>query len=94
MLTAAFGLLVSSIALVITMYLDMKGIGLAFGILWGILVIIPVPAITAATQDVAPPSVRSASWGMNAFCCYVLGGAWAPLIVGAISDGLGGEDTV
>jgi predicted MFS family arabinose efflux permease len=90
MLTAAFGLLVSSIALVITMYLDMKGIGLAFGVLWGILVVIPLPAITAVTQDVAPHSVRSASWGMNAFCCYVLGGAWAPLIVGVISDNLGG----
>jgi len=27
---------------------------------------------------------------MNAFCCYVLGGAWAPMIVGMISDRLGG----
>jgi len=90
MLTAAFGLLASSIVLIISMYLDLKGIGLAFGILWGILVIIPLPAITAVTQDVAPPALRSASWGMNAFCCYILGGAWAPLLVGAISDGLGG----
>jgi len=90
MLTAAFGLLASSIVLIISMYFDLKGIGLAFGVLWGILVVIPIPAITAVTQDVAPPSARSASWGMNAFCCYVLGGAWAPLLVGAISDGLGG----
>jgi len=90
MLTAAFGLLVSSIMLIITMYFDLKGIGLVFGVLWGVLVVIPIPAITAVTQDVAPPSVRSASWGMNAFCCYVLGGAWSPLLVGAISDGLGG----
>jgi len=90
MLTAAFGLLASSIVLIISMYFDLKGIGLVFGVLWGILVVIPIPAITAVTQDVAPPSARSASWGMNAFCCYVLGGAWAPLLVGAISDGLGG----
>lgn len=90
MLTASFSLLFSSVILIIAMFLEFRGIGLAFGILYGIVSIIPVPAITAVTQDVAPPAVRSASWGMNAFCCYVLGGAWAPMIVGAISDGLGG----
>jgi MFS family permease len=90
MLTSAFGLLFSSIVLIISMYFNLKGIGLVFGVLWGILVVVPIPAITAVTQDVAPPSARSASWGMNAFCCYVLGGAWAPLLVGTISDNLGG----
>lgn len=90
MLTAAFSLLFSSAILIIAMFLEFRGIGLAFGILYGIVSIIPVPAITAVTQDVAPPAVRSASWGMNAFCCYVLGGAWAPMIVGAISDSWGG----
>jgi MFS family permease len=90
MLTATFGLLGASILLIITLYLDLKGIGLFFGLLYGILAVVPMPAISAATQDVAPPGVRSASWGMNAFCCYVLGGGWAPMIVGAISDSWGG----
>ena len=90
MLTATFGLLAASIVLIITMYLDLKGIGLAFGLLYGILAVVPVPAVSAVTQDVAPPSVRSASWGMNAFCCYVLGAGWAPMVVGIISDKCGG----
>ena len=88
--TATFGLFFSCIILIIAMCLEFRGIGLAFGILYGIVAIVPIPAITAVTQDVAPPAVRSASWGMNAFCCYVLGGAWAPLVVGVISDRLGG----
>ena len=90
MLTAAFGLLAASILLVITMYLDLSGVGFLFGLLYGVAAVIPLPAITAVTQDVAPPSLKSVSWGMNAFCCYVLGGGWAPMIVGGISDGLGG----
>ena len=90
MLTASLSLLCSSMILMIAMFLECRGIGLAFAVLYGIVAIVPIPAITAVTQDVAPPSVKSASWGMNAFCCYVLGGAWAPMIVGAISDGLGG----
>ncbi len=90
MLTATFGLLFSSILLIAAMCLEFRGFGFVVGILYGIIAIIPIPAITAVTQDVAPPSVRSASWGMNAFCCYVLGGAWAPMIVGIISDRLGG----
>ena len=90
MLTATFGLLAASVLLIITLYLDLSGVGFVFGLLYGVAAIIPVPAITAVTQDVAPPHLKSVSWGMNAFCCYVLGGGWAPMIVGGISDGLGG----
>jgi len=90
MLTATYGLFFATILLIITLYLDLKGVGFAIGIVYGMITIIPVPAISAVTQDVAPPSLRSASWGMNAFCCYVLGGGWAPMLVGAISDIFGG----
>ena len=90
MLTATFGLLVASALLVVSMALDLKGVGFAFGLLYGVFSVIPLPAITAVTQDVAPSHLKSVSWGMNAFCCYVLGGGWAPMIVGGISDGLGG----
>lgn len=90
MLTATFGLLAASILLIITLYLNLSGVGYIFGLLYGIACVIPLPAITAVTQDVAPASLKSVSWGMNAFCCYVLGGGWAPMIVGGISDSLGG----
>ncbi len=90
MLTAATALLTASILFVMMIELNVSGIGFAFGLLYGMFCVIPMPAISAATQDVAPPSLKGVSWGMAAFCCYVLGGAWAPIIVGAISDGLGG----
>ena len=90
MLTATFGLLAASILLIITVYLELSGAGFVFGLLYGIACVIPLPAITAVTQDVAPVNLKSVSWGMNAFCCYVLGGGWAPMIVGGISDGFGG----
>jgi MFS family permease len=54
------------------------------------LLIATVLFFFAATQDVTPPSLKGVSWGMAVFCCYVFGGAWSPLLVGAISDGLGG----
>lgn len=90
MLTAAIGLLVASVLLVISVWLDLTGPGFVVGIFYGVASVVPIPAITAVTQDVAPDHLKSVSWGMNAFCCYVLGGAWAPMIVGGISDGLGG----
>ncbi len=90
MLTASIGLLAASVLLVISVWLDLAGPGFVVGIFYGIASVVPIPAVTAVTQDVAPDNMKSVSWGMNAFCCYVLGGAWAPMIVGAISDGLGG----
>jgi MFS family permease len=48
------------------------------------------PAVAATTQDVVPPKLRGLSWGVALVALFVLGGAWGPLLVGAISDGLGG----
>ena len=90
MLTAATALLTASVFFSVMIYFDVSGIGFACGILFGVLSVVPMPAISAVTQDVSPPSLKGVSWGMAAFCCYVLGGAWAPMLVGFISDGLGG----
>ena len=48
------------------------------------------PAVAATTQDVVPPKLRGLSWGLALVALFVLGGAWGPLLVGAISDGFGG----
>ena len=48
------------------------------------------PAVAATTQDVVPPKLRGLSWGVALVSLFVLGGAWGPLLVGAVSDGLGG----
>lgn len=90
MLTAFWGLAAASVLLVLALMMELSGIGFILGLIYGAASVIPLPAITAVTQDVAPSHLKSVSWGMNAFCCYVLGGAWAPMIVGGISDVLGG----
>ena len=48
------------------------------------------PAVAATTQDVVPPKLRGLSWGVALVALFVLGGAWGPLLVGAVSDGFGG----
>jgi MFS family permease len=49
-----------------------------------------LPAIAATTQDVVPLKLRGLSWGAAMLALYLLGGVWGPLLVGAISDALGG----
>ncbi|MBN1533371.1 MAG: MFS transporter [Spirochaetes bacterium] len=90
MLSAAWGLLAATLFFIITIYLNVSGAGFVTGVLLGILMVVPIPAVSAVTQDVAPPALKGVSWGMNAFCCYVLGGGWSPLLVGSISDNIGG----
>jgi MFS family permease len=69
---------------------NFEGVGLFSGILFGIIIMIGVPALSATTQEVVVPGLKGMSWGMNVLCQYLLGGGWAPLVVGAVSDALGG----
>jgi len=89
MLTAATSLLVATVLFFFMILFDVRGVGYVIGILYGIFSIFPVPSISAVTQDVTPPSLKGVAWGMAVFCCYVFGGAWSPILVGAISDSLG-----
>jgi MFS family permease len=50
----------------------------------------PLPAVAATSQDVVPPKLRGLSWGVGVLALFLLGGAWGPLMVGAISEGVGG----
>ncbi len=90
MLTAAWGLFLATLLFLLMIYFDISGIGFITGLIFGIFLVVPIPAVSAVTQDVAPPALKGVSWGMNALCCYVLGGGWSPLLVGAVSDGIGG----
>ena len=44
-------------------------------------------------RKIVKPHQKSLSFGVTTFAMYFLGGAWAPAIVGAISDSLGGGAT-
>jgi hypothetical protein len=61
--------------------------------LFGIMLMLGLPSIHTVTQDVVTPGLKGVSWGMTVLAIYLLGGAWAPLAVGALSDHLGGGAT-
>ncbi len=91
MLTAATSMLLMAIFYALALYYDIRGpLGLTFAVIYSVLSLVGMPCLSAASQDVSPPSLKGVSWGMATFFCYTFGGAWAPLVVGAISDGLGG----
>ena len=58
--------------------------------LHSIFVGMALPAVAATTQDVVPTELRGLSWGTAVVALYLLGGAWGPLLVGAISDRIDG----
>lgn len=66
-------------------------IGAVAGVLYGIFSVMGTPALGAVTQDVVHPRLKGISWGMTMFSMYMLGGAWGPLLVGTLSDALGGS---
>ena len=90
MMLASITVSLASVSLVGAYLLDLKGPGLVLGILFGMCVVMSVPALGAVTQDVVSPGRKSSVWGMAILAQYVLGGGWGPVIVGALSDYLGG----
>ncbi|MCK7503176.1 MAG: hypothetical protein MZV70_03130 [Desulfobacterales bacterium] len=65
-------------------------VGLALGVLYCIFSLMGMPAVGAVTQDVVHPRLKGISWGMTMFSMFMLGGAWGPVVLGALSDYLGG----
>ena len=49
-----------------------------------------LPAVAATSQDVVPARLKGLSWGAATVALFLLGGAWGPLLVGAVSDRLNG----
>lgn len=90
MLLPVIGDILAAIVLITALSLDMKGAGYIIGLLWGAMVMLGTPALNVVSQDVVVPAVKGLSYGMTVFCMYVFGGGWAPIIVGRISDAMGG----
>jgi MFS family permease len=80
----------AAIFFIICLRLDLRGPGLAAGVIFGLLLNMGSPALSAVSQDVVRPSQKGLSWGMAILCQYALGGGWAPFAVGLVSDGWGG----
>jgi len=80
----------SAALFLLAMHFNFTGFGFAVGLVFGAVLILGLPALSAVTQDVVTPGNKGVAWGMNIFCMYALGGGWAPLLVGKLSDSLGG----
>lgn len=90
MLLLAMSDLLAAVCAIAAMLLDVQGVGYLLMCAWGAMAVLGMPALAAVTQDVVEPAIRGISFGMAVFCSYVFGGAWGPVVVGAISDSLGG----
>jgi MFS family permease len=93
MLLPAIAILIATVLGILSLLLDVKGIGFILGCCMMLALLMAVAPLTAVTQDVTPIEKRGQAWGLNSFMQYFLGGGWAPLVAGALSDylGAGGE---
>lgn len=87
---ALISVLLSAVLLFLTVLFNLSGFGLIFGLLWGVFAMSGVPAVNAVSQDVVTPGARGVAWGMAGFVAMMGGAAWAPVVVGVVSDILGG----
>lgn len=87
---AVTAVLCGSVMMFLAVQFDLWGIGLVFGAFWGILSVAGTPAVNSISQDVVEPQVKGLSWGMAGFIAMIGGAGWAPLVVGVVSDSLGG----
>jgi len=82
--------LLAAVCAIGALLLNVQGTGYLLMCAWAAMAMVGMPALSAVTQDVAEPAIKTLSFGLAVFCSYLLGGAWGPVVVGAISDGLGG----
>jgi len=53
---------------------------------FGVITVCYVAPSAAVTQEVVHPGMRAVSYGLCVICQHLLGGAWSPMLTGALSD--------
>ena len=90
LLLPATATVLAATLLIIIILIKLGPVGIVLGFAYGFFAVIGSPALNAISQDVVPSAHKGLSMGLAVFSSYMLGGAWGPLAVGAISDKLGG----
>ena len=90
MLWAALADAAAALFIIVALLLNVAGVGFGLALVWCFFTMSALPALASITQDVVKAGLKSMAWGMAVFVMYVLGGGWAPMLVGMISDSLGG----
>ena len=82
--------LAGAVLVILFILLRLNPLGIALGVMYGIIISMSVPAFAAVSQDIVPAAHKGLSMGLAVFAQYVFGGAWGPWLIGWISDMLGG----
>lgn len=82
--------LVATFVLVPALFLKIQGLGYLLALIWGVSAVLVLPPLASASQDVVSPGLKGTSIGVYNLFVFLLGGGWAPWLVGKISDLLGG----
>ena len=82
--------LFATVLLFLALFLNLEGPGFGLIVLFGIFVVLGIPAVNSISQDVVGPGLKGVAWGMGGFVMMLGGAAWSPSAVGVISDALGG----
>ena len=93
MYLAAVANIVGAVLIAGAVLLKLNTIGIILGFLYGIAVSVSIPAFATVYLDIVPVAHRGMSTSLGLVAQYVLGGAWGPLVIGAVSDAWGGGGT-
>jgi MFS family permease len=85
--TAAF---VATCVWIPALLFKIQGLGYVMALIWGVAAVMVLPPLASASQDVVSPGLKGTSIGVYNLFVFLLGGGWAPWLVGKISDLLGG----
>ncbi|MBN1664371.1 MAG: MFS transporter [Deltaproteobacteria bacterium] len=86
----ALAYIIGGCLVIVVILTKFSPLGIALAVFYGIAAAMAMPAIAAISQDVVPVAHKGLSMGLAVFAQYMLGGAWGPYVVGAVSDTLGG----
>ena len=76
----------SALLLAVALLLAQSPLFMPLLVCFGILTVCYVAPSAAVTQEVVHPGLRALSYGLCVICQHLLGGAWSPMLIGALSD--------
>jgi len=83
------GPVAAAITILISIFLELKGIGYPVAMISGVFLVMCTPAAASVSQEVVGPAHKAIAWALAGFFGMLLGASWSPSVIGGISDALG-----
>jgi MFS family permease len=90
MYVPALAFLIAGVLIIVVILTKFSPLGIALAAVYGITSSMTMPAVAVISLDIVPVAHKGLSVGLAVFAQYLFGGAWGPLLIGWISDQLGG----